>query len=163
MVLVVFGVSGSGKTTIGTRLAETMGWNFYDADNFHPAANVEKMSQGIPLTDADRIPWLDSLRELIKRCKATQENAVLACSALRDSYRKFLQTGGDVRFIYLKGDFNLIEQRLKSRTGHFMKPGLLTSQFKTLEEPKEDVIVVDVAPSPEEIVQTIVKQLLINR
>lgn len=163
MVFVVFGVSGSGKTTIGSLLAETMGWNFYDADNFHPAANVEKMRQGIPLTDADRIPWLDSLRELIKRCKANQENAVLACSALRDSYRKFLKTGGDVQFIFLKGDYNLIQERLSIRKGHFMNPGLLMSQFKTLEEPKEDVLVVDVAPTPEEIVQTIIKQLTINK
>lgn len=160
MVMIVFGVSGSGKTTVGSLLAHTLGWKFYDADDFHPAANVEKMKQGIALTDNDRIPWLDALRELIRASHTTQDNAVLACSALRDSYRKFLSTGGEVTFVYLKGDFNTIQQRLSSRKGHFMNPALLTSQFNTLEEPKENVLVADVTFTPEKIVENIIKQLL---
>jgi gluconokinase len=161
MFIIVFGVTGSGKTTIGTLLAKELGWQFYDADNFHPAANVEKMRQGIPLNDDDRIPWLAKLQELIRSYTDKGENAVLACSALRESYRQYLQAGGEVKFIYLKGDFVLIQQRLNNRRGHYMNPNLLQSQFNTLEEPRPEITVIDIAPTPALIVQAIRKELKI--
>jgi gluconokinase len=161
MFIIVFGVTGSGKTTIGTLLAKELGWQFYDADNFHPAANVEKMRQGIPLNDDDRIPWLAKLQALIRSYTDKGENAVLACSALRESYRQYLQAGGEVKFIYLKGDFVLIQQRLNNRRGHYMNPNLLQSQFNTLEEPRPEITVIDIAPTPALIVQAIRKELKI--
>jgi gluconokinase len=161
MFIIVFGVTGSGKTTIGTLLAKELGWQFYDADNFHPVANVEKMRQGIPLNDDDRIPWLAKLQELIRSYTDKGENAVLACSALRESYRQYLQAGGEVKFIYLKGDFVLIQQRLNNRRGHYMNPTLLQSQFNTLEEPRPEITVIDIAPTPVLIVQAIRQELKI--
>jgi len=131
------GVSGSGKTTIGRLLAQDLGWPFYDGDDFHPQANIDKMRQGIPLTDDDRDAWLTALRQQIETFIDNRQSAVLACSALKQAYRERLR--GDrpeVRFIYLKGDYALIRQRLQGRQGHFMKADLLSSQFATLEEPK---------------------------
>ncbi|HEX8846422.1 MAG TPA: gluconokinase [Pyrinomonadaceae bacterium] len=155
MVIILFGVAGAGKTVIGLKLAAELGWKFYDADDFHSPANIEKMSKGIPLTDEDRRPWLERLAELIKTCVGRGENVVLACSALKDSYRQRLKSGDDVKLVYLKGDYALIKERLKKRRGHFINPELLRSQFETLEEPQGEALVVDVAPSPGEIVQAI--------
>jgi gluconokinase len=154
MVIVLMGVTGSGKTTIGRLLSKEPGWKFYDADDFHPPANVEKMKSGIPLNDDDRRPWLDALSHLVRDCLERCENAVLACSALKESYREFLLVDERVKLIYLKGDYALIQKRLNERRGHYMNPRLLDSQFETLEEPEAD-LQVDISLSPEEIVKTI--------
>ena len=158
MVIILMGVTGSGKTTIGRLLSEQLGWKYYDADDFHSAANVEKMRQGIPLNDEDRRPWLESLRELISKSLEQDENIVLACSALKESYRDLLVLDERVRVVYLKGDYELIRKRLSERHGHYMNPKLLDSQFETLEEPT-DALCVDVSPPPEEIVKTIRQDL----
>jgi gluconokinase len=152
------GVEGSGKTTIGKLLAAQLGWEFADADSFHPPANIQKMSQGIPLTDADRIPWLNAIREAILQWQAQGRNVVLACSALKQSYRERLQISPEVKLVYLKGSFELLKQRLHARKGHYAGEQLLASQFATLEEPT-DAIVVDVTPSPPEIVAEIRRRL----
>ncbi len=136
MVVIIFGVSGAGKTTIGQLLAQELGWRFYEADDLHSPANVEKMRRGVPLTDQDRWPWLESLRELIKRCVATGEDAVLACSALKEEYRRYLQVNAEVKLIFLRGEYALVAEQLRRRRGHFMNPGLLQSQFADLEEPR---------------------------
>lgn len=155
MVIILMGVSGSGKTTIGQLLAQRLGWTFYDGDDFHPPANVEKMRQGIPLTDADRDSWLTSLAQLIDSLLQNDRSAVLACSALKQNYRTRLQRRAeDVRFVYLKGDYDLIRQRLTNRHGHFMPADLLASQFATLEEP-QGVLTIDTSQSPEVIVTAI--------
>lgn len=130
------GVSGSGKTTIGKELASELGWAFYDADDFHPAENVAKMSLGIPLDDSDREPWLKTLREIVVAGLNRKEGGVLACSALKASYRDQLLIDDRVSLIYLRGDPALIEERLRNRSGHFMKPGMLDSQLAALEEPE---------------------------
>lgn len=154
-VIVLMGVSGSGKTTAGRLLAEALGWAFYDGDDFHPPANVEKMRRRIPLTDADRIPWLRSLRAHLEACLREGTRAVVACSALRQSYRELLLDGlGGIALIYLKGDYELIERRLRGRRGHYMPPGLLDSQFATLEEP-EGILTIDIDREPLEIVALI--------
>lgn len=149
------GVSGSGKTTIGQLLAQDLGWPFSDGDDFHPQANIDKMRQGLPLTDEDRDSWLTTLRHHIDTLLDNRQSAVLACSALKQAYRDRL--GGDrpaVRFIYLKGDYALIRQRLQKRQGHFMPADLLKSQFATLEVP-EDVPTIDISQTPEIIVNSI--------
>jgi len=158
MVIVLMGVTGSGKTTIGRRLAAELGWKYFDADDFHPRANVEKMRTGIPLDDVDRIPWLETLRDLIRNCLEQGENSVLACSALKQSYREYLLIDERVKLIYLKGEYELIEKRLSERQGHFMNPKLLKSQFAALEEPEPDVQV-DISLSPGEITQAIRNRL----
>jgi gluconokinase len=157
MILIVMGTTGSGKTTIGTLLAKRLGWEFVDADDFHPPANVEKMKQGIPLTDADREPWLKALHDKIVEWNAEKRNVVLACSALRESYRNELRASPDVTFVYLKGSYELFSRRVLARKGHFAKQDLLASQFRTLEEPS-DAITVDAAHSPEEIVSEVRRQ-----
>ena len=154
MVVVLMGVAGSGKTTVGRLLAERTGATFYDADDFHPRANVEKMRGGVPLTDEDRTPWLEALRSLVASCLERGERAVLACSALKEKYRERLLVDERVKFVYLKGDYELIEQRLKNRSGHFMKREMLDGQFATLEEPRK-ALHVEVDASPEEIVEAI--------
>jgi gluconokinase len=159
MIIILMGVSGVGKTTIGRLLAQDLGWPFYDGDDFHPQANVDKMRQGIPLTDADRDAWLAALRHLIDTLVQKRQSATVACSALKQAYRERL--GHDlagVRFIYLKGDYALLYQRLQARHGHFMPADLLRSQFATLEEPG-DILVIDVKKEPETIVQLIKRAL----
>lgn len=158
MVVVLMGVAGSGKTTIGRLLAEQLHWKFYDADDFHPPANVEKMSHNIPLNDEDRLPWLEKLRDLIAGCLARGENAALACSALKESYRDILLIDDRVKLFYLKGDYKLIEERLKHRAGHYMKPQMLESQFEDLEEPK-CAVALDISAPPDEIVREIRSRL----
>jgi len=159
MIIILMGVSGSGKTTIGARLAQALGWPFYDGDQFHPPANIAKMQQGIPLTDADRWPWLHALRAHIETCVHQGVSAVLACSALRQAYREHLSIDeAEVRLVYLKGNYDLIRKRLAQRRGHFMPPGLLASQFAALEEP-EQVVVIDIVHFSDTVVELIREQL----
>ena len=122
MIIILIGVSGSGKTTIGGLLAKALGWPFYDGDDFHPRENIEKMASGIPLTDDDRSPWLERIRSLIEECRRTYADAVVACSALRRSYRIYLSRDvKDIRFVYLKGDFETVLDRIGKRSRHFLK------------------------------------------
>ena len=154
MVIILMGVSGAGKTTVGQLLAQQLQWEFADADDFHSAINIEKMSQGIPLTDADRVPWLETLRALIATWVATQKNAVLACSALKHAYRDELRITSEVQFVYLKAPAQLLHQRLHARRGHYMTEQMLKSQLATLEEP-ELAAAIDADHSPAEIVKEI--------
>ena len=165
MIVIVFGVSGAGKTTIGKLLAEQFGWRFYEADDFHPSANIEKMRSGLPLADEDRWPWLNLLREQITRSLAAKENAVLACSALKRAYRERLRIGNDVKFVFLRGNYALIENQLRRRRGHFMNPALLRSQFADLEEPRsvEDAVTIELGRTPEELVEEIKTKLKLRR
>lgn len=151
MIILVMGVSGSGKTTIGLLLADSLHWEFRDADAFHSPANIEKMRLGIPLSDADRIPWLQALQRAIAQWLQENKNVVLACSALKANYRQFLSLDSDrVKLVYLKGSFEVIQNRLQERHNHFMSEKLLKSQFDALEEPP-DAIYVDVSEPPEMI------------
>lgn len=159
MIILVMGVSGSGKTTIGQLLAKSLNWEFCDADALHPAANIEKMSRGIPLDDADRKLWLQRLQQAITQWLQDDKNIVLACSALKAAYRQvLLQDKKRIRLVYLKGDFKLIQERLRLRPHHYMSSDLLQSQFDTLEEPSE-AIHFDVSQPPEVIVQQIKTKL----
>jgi gluconokinase len=157
MVIIIFGVSGAGKTMVGKLLARELSWRFIEADDFHPAANIEKMRSGHPLTDEDRWPWLDCLRKQIERSLSAKENAVLACSALKRAYRNRLRGNDEIRFVFLRGDYALIEKQLCSRHGHFMNAALLRSQFDDLEEPESDenVLTIELGRTPEEIVERI--------
>ena len=156
---ILMGVSGSGKTTIGEELAGRLGWDFYDADDYHPPENVAKMASGYPLDDDDRAPWLATLHDLISGCLESGRPGVLACSALKESYRRTLLAGNPgAQLIYLKGDIELIWPRMSARRGHYMKPGMLRSQFEALEEP-DDALVVDISRPAGDIVA----QILENR
>jgi carbohydrate kinase, thermoresistant glucokinase family len=158
MVIVLMGVAGAGKTTIGQKLSSELGWKFYDADDYHTRASIEKMKHGLPLNDADREPWLEILRALIRDCLEHEEDAVLACSALRKSYRDFLLIDERVKLIYLKGSYELIQERLRNRVEHFMKPSMLDSQFDALEEPEPSAHL-DASQSQEEIIKEIRSRL----
>jgi gluconokinase len=160
--LIVMGVSGSGKSTIAEKLAQRLGWTYEDGDRFHPASNVAKMSAGHPLTDEDRWPWLQAIADEIDRASKAGEHAVIACSALKRSYRDVLVHGRrDVRIVYLNGTQELIAGRLAQRKGHFMPPGLLESQFKTLEPPgaDENPVIVSIDAAVAEIVDDTINQM----
>jgi gluconokinase len=154
MIVVMMGVSGAGKTTTGQALAKALGWPFRDADDLHPPANVEKMRAGIPLTDDDRWPWLDRVVEEIRRVEETDGHVVVACSALKRTYRDRLAAAGDVRFAYLAGDYDTIAGRLAERRHKYMPATLLSSQFATLEVPA-DALVIDIRASVDEQVAAI--------
>jgi gluconokinase len=158
LAVIIMGVSGSGKTTIGQALAQHLSWPFYDADHFHPEANVLKMSRGEPLSDTDREPWLTALHHLIAENLEHHTSLILACSALKEKYRQQLTDGHqeNTQFIYLKGSLETIYARMQSRQ-HFMKPAMLQSQFATLEEPPE-AVVVDVQKSLHDIMTTLLKE-----
>ena len=148
MVIVVFGVTGTGKTRVGSALAEALGWMFIDADDFHEEANRAKLNRGIPLNDEDRRPWLARLRGIIQASLTQRRNAVLACSALKRAYRRYLHVGPGVVFVYLRTETHVLEERLKRRRDHFANPVLLQSQLETLEEPVDDALTVDTASGP---------------
>jgi gluconokinase len=161
LVIVLMGVAGAGKSTVGKLLASELAWPFADGDDYHPPANLEKMRHGIPLTDSDRAPWLEILRSLIAAWIAEGKSAVLACSALKRAYRERLQAGPEVRFVYLKGDVALLQTRLRKRQGHYMTIRMLESQLATLEEP-ERALIVDVSRSPEEVAAEVRSKLALT-
>ena len=154
MFIIITGVAGAGKTTVGKLLAKNLGWEFHEGDDFHPAANVEKMRRGEALTDADRQPWLDALRAVIQSSLEKGENGILACSALKQSYRARLRVNEHVLFVHLAATPELIERRLQQRKGHFMNPSLLESQFATLEIP-QTALCLDGSLAPAVLVQQI--------
>ena len=151
MIVVVMGVCGCGKTTVGKALAAALGWRFFDADDFHPPANIEKMAAGIPLTDTDRWPWLDRLAAEMGAIERAGGHAVLACSALRQAYRDRLAVAGDVRFVHLRGDRATIAARVAARPGHYMPATLVDSQFAALELPAEAIDVDITLPVAEQV------------
>jgi carbohydrate kinase (thermoresistant glucokinase family) len=162
LVIVLMGVSGCGKSTVGTELSRRLGWPFRDADSFHPPANIDKMSRGIPLADADRWPWLGAIAQWIDDRLAHGAPAIVSCSALKRAYRQHIIGGrSGVALVYLKGEIGLIAARLDRRTGHFMPRALLASQFEALEEPQpeERPIVVSVAEPPASIAATVIAEL----
>jgi gluconokinase len=158
MIVLVMGVAGSGKTTIGRMLASRLGWVYLEADDFHSAANKEKMHRGEHLTEADRLPWLRAMHAELQNQSAIGKNAVLACSALNEEYRRILMDGLNVKLVYLRGSKELIASRLRHRTGHFAGEAILDDQFAVLEEPR-DAIVVDITEEPERIVEKILSKL----
>ncbi|MFB6278929.1 MAG: gluconokinase [Salinibacter sp.] len=160
-VLILMGVSGAGKTTVGRRLADALDWDFVDGDDFHPPENVEKMNRGEPLTDEDRGPWLRSIRDFIHERLSGDTPTIIACSALKAAYREvLLQDNAGAKIVFLEGSKDLIRQRMRARTDHFFDAELLDSQFDVLEEPTEDAaLTVNVDASPEAIVRTIRREL----
>jgi len=158
VIVIVMGVVGAGKTTVGSLLARQLGWQFADADDYHSAENKEKIHRGIPLTDVDRDPWLRRLHQEIANWIASGVNVVLACSALKRKYREELKVGPEVKFVYLKGDAALIDSRLRARKGHFADDKILASQLADLEEPG-DAVTVAINRAPTQIVAAIRQQL----
>jgi len=155
------GPAGSGKTTVGELLAAKLSWDFFDGDSFHSPANIDKMSLSVPLTDEDRIPWLNSIRDAMLQWEGQGQNAILACSALKRSYRALLQIGPTLKLVYLKGNYDLLRERLRSRKGHYAGEQLLASQLADLQEPI-DALTIDASLTPAEIVTEICKQLALD-
>ena len=159
MIVVLMGVSGCGKSTIGALLAQRLGWRFCEGDDFHPPENIEKMSAGVALTDRDRMPWLAQIKREIDACSCDESNVVWACSALRDRYRAILAADvPDIRFVYLNGDREIIRERMAARRDHYMQSGMLDSQLASLEEP-DDATSIDIGSTPDEIVSHIIREL----
>jgi gluconokinase len=158
MIIAVMGVTGAGKTTVGRLLAAQLGWEFVDADDFHPESNLDKMRRGIALDDEDRRPWLERLRTEMARADCGARNLVLACSALKKEYRRILEGGVEVKFVYLKGSMEQVARRLGFRQGHFADEKILGGQFADLEEPDE-AVVVEIGARPEKIVSAIREKL----
>jgi carbohydrate kinase (thermoresistant glucokinase family) len=166
LVIVLMGVSGSGKSTVGAELSRALGWPFRDADSFHPAANVEKMRRGVPLTDADRWPWLDAIAHWIDDRLQRRARGIVSCSALKRAYRRrIVGDRAGVGLVYLQGEMSVIAARLAARTGHFMPAALLASQFEALEEPQPDepAVVVPVTEPPARVAATIIAALGFTR
>jgi carbohydrate kinase (thermoresistant glucokinase family) len=162
LVIVLMGVSGSGKSTVGAELSRKLGWPFRDADSFHPAANVEKMSRGVPLTDEDRAPWLAAIAQWIDERRRLSDPGIVSCSALKRAYRRRIIGGREgVRLVYLEGDKELIAERMQARTGHFMPVSLLDNQFATLEEPRDDEapVIVSIAAPPQQLADVVIQAL----
>jgi gluconokinase len=158
MVILVMGTTGAGKTTVGKLLAARLRWTFLDADDFHPPANIEKMKHGISLTDEDRIPWLERIHAELLRVSQSGKNSVLACSALKQSYRDQLSSELDMRIVYLRGTYEVMRHHIESRHGHFAGEAILAEQFADLEEP-QNALVLDVLHSPEQLVNEIISKL----
>ena len=158
MTIVLMGVSGSGKTTVGTALANELGWKFIEGDELHPTANISKMALGIPLDDADRAPWLLAIRNVIQEQEASGNSIVVACSALKQSYREYLREGTHIRWVFLAGGAETIRERLEHRAGYFMKSGLLDSQLESLEVPN-DALAIDLTKPVPDIVRSIRQRL----
>jgi len=158
MVILLMGTTGAGKTTVGKLLAARLGWAFLDADDFHPPENIEKMKRGIPLTDADRLPWLEKIHAELVRLSSAGENAVLACSALKQSYRDRLCAGIEMRIVYLRGSYEEMRRHIEHRHGHFAGESILAGQFADLEEPK-DALVLDVSRTPDELAAEVIARL----
>jgi gluconokinase len=158
MIFIVMGVSGSGKTTVGKTVSSQFGWKFYEGDEYHPAKNMEKMKNGIPLNDKDRLPWLLCLKKIIEEALENKENIIISCSALKEAYRKILKINNDVKFIYLKGSYDLVKKRMEERGSHFFKPAMLKSQLDDLEEPK-DVIEIDISGSKDSVVKDVITKI----
>ena len=160
MVIVLIGPMGCGKTTVGQILAKKLGWQFYDADDFHPEANKRKMGEGIPLDDSDRLPWLEILHQVIQKHLSDENSMILACSALKKKYRRALGIDQNQVFsVFLKGSFSLLQDRIADRSHEYMKKDLLQSQIETLEEP-ETGLTVEISGTPEQISQAIIDKLL---
>lgn len=160
MIILIMGVAGSGKTTIGTRLAGRLGCRFADADQFHSEANKQKMAQGIALTDADRLPWLQNMHAAIEAQDHLRHDQVFACSALKKRYRDLLRGDSDLRLVYLQGSAELLAERLSQRRGHFFPVELLQDQLDNLEEPTAaEALIIDISQTPEQIVESIIRQL----
>lgn len=154
-IILLTGVAGSGKTTVGRQLAAELGWPYHEADDFHSAANKEKMGRGVPLDDTDRAPWLTAIRDAMDECRAAGRSAVFSCSALKDQYRRVLLDGAPgTALVFLSGDREMMLARLMQRAGHYMKPGMLDSQFAIL-EPPAGALVLDVRQTPETLVAEI--------
>lgn len=163
MILILMGTMGSGKSTIGKLLAHALGWIFYEGDDFHSNENIEKMRKGVALDDQDRLLWLQKLRDKIQDCLQHEKNAIIACSALKQSYRNMLMVGKkNIKLIYLKGDYNLLQKRIEERHHPYMDKKLLPSQWEILEEPKK-AIYIDISLTPEIIVKNIIELLRLKR
>jgi gluconokinase len=158
MVILLMGTTGAGKTTVGKLLAARLGWTFLDADDFHPQANVEKMKHGIPLTDADRLPWLETIHTELVRLSAAGDNVVLACSALKQSYRDQLSAGLEMPIVYLRGSYNEMRRHIERRHGHFAGESILAGQFADLQEPQH-ALVLDVSRTPDELSAAVISRL----
>ena len=158
MIILLMGTTGAGKTTVGKLLAAKLGWTFIDADDFHPPANIEKMKHGIPLDDADRLPWLENIHSELAHLTKTGKNVVLACSALKESYRKQVSAGLDLRIVYLRGSYEVMRSHIAARHGHFAGEAILAGQFADLQEPQH-ALVLEVTATPEKLADQVIHEL----